>query len=545
MLADAQVSVLLTQEGLLENGGSTIDDSDCRSSILTGRMHRICLNRDWELIAKESDTNPVCTTTADNLVYVIYTSGSTGQPKGVQITHESLLNLVFWHHQAFSVTPSDRATQLAGPGFDATAWELWPYLTVGASIHIPGEMTRFDATSLRDWLVAQAVTISFVPTILAENLMTLEWPRETALRILLTGGDPLHVDPPETLPFRVFNNYGPTECTVVTTSVQVWPNAYPEHPPAIGRPISNTQIYILDAHLNPVPVGVVGEIYIGGDGVARGYLNRPEQTVERFIYHSFDGERAQRLYRTGDLARYSPEGSIEFLGRIDNQVKTRGYRIELGEIEAALGQDRSVQSSVVMVREDASGDKRLVGYVVPRPKEWFDASEVRKCLKQKLPAYMIPSALVLLDQLPLTLNGKVDRAALPASEQVRPELEGAYQTPCTPTEETLAAIWGEVLKLDKVGIYDNFFELGGHSLLATQVISRIRSVFSTDLPLRHMFESPTVAELAAMITKTHSKQAGDAELGQMLLELEVATEEDAEKMLATSQDQHRKRYEHE
>ena len=258
MLADAQVSILLTQEGLLEDGGSRMDDSDCRSSILDRPIQRICLDRDWELIARESDANPENNTTADNLAYVIYTSGSTGQPKGVQITHRSLLNLVFWHHQAFSVTPFDRATQLAGPGFDAAVWELWPYLTVGASIYIPDEMTCLDAASLRDWLVAQAITISFVPTILAESLLTLEWPQETALRILLTGGDTLHVYPPETLPFRVFNNYGPTECTVVTTSGQVWPNAHPLHPPAIGRPIANTQVYILDAYRNPIPIGVVG-----------------------------------------------------------------------------------------------------------------------------------------------------------------------------------------------------------------------------------------------------------------------------------------------
>ena len=295
MLTDAQVSVLLTQEGLLMDGGSRMDDSDRRSSILDRCIQRICLDKDWDSIAKESDANPESITTADNLAYVIYTSGSTGQPKGVQITHKSLLNLVFWHHQAFSVTPMDRATQLAGPGFDAAAWELWPYLTVGASIHIPDEMTRLDATSLRDWLVAQAITISFVPTALAESLVTLDWPQQTALRILLTGGDTLHVYPPETLPFRVFNNYGPTECTVVTTSVQVCPTAHPVYPPAIGRPIANTQVYILDAHLNAVPIGVAGEIYIGGDSVASG-ISEPAGADGREVYLSFLRRRTSQAH---------------------------------------------------------------------------------------------------------------------------------------------------------------------------------------------------------------------------------------------------------
>ncbi len=365
MVADAQVSFLLTQDRLLEEGGSMVD-SDRRSSSLDRPIQRICLDRDWELIARESDANPENSTTADNLAYVIYTSGSTGQPKGVQITHRSLLNLVFWHHQAFSLTPFDHATQLAGPGFDAAVWELWPYLTVGASIYIPDEMTRLDAASLRDWLVAQAITISFVPTALAESLLTLEWPQQTALRVLLTGGDTLHLYPPETLPFRVFNNYGPTECTVVTTSGQVWPNADPVHRPTIGHPIANTQVYILDAHLNAVAVGVDGEIYIGGDGVARGYVNRPELTAERFIYHSLDGKPERRLYKTGDLARYCPDGNIEFLGRLDHQVKLRGFRIELGDIEAALSQHPGIQDSVVVAREDKFGEKRLVAYIVPK-----------------------------------------------------------------------------------------------------------------------------------------------------------------------------------
>src|SRR5262245_53331511 len=370
-------------------------------------------------------------------------------------------------------------------------------------------MTRVDAAALRDWLVAQAITISFVPTALAESLMTLDWPAETALRVLLTGGDALRVYPPDSLPFRVFNNYGPTECTVVTTSVQVWPNAHPLVPPTIGRPIANSQVYILDAYRNPVPIGVIGEIYTGGDGVARGYLNRPELTAERFIHHSFDGKPEQRLYKTRDRARYLPDGNIQFLGRADNQVKVRGYRIELGEIEAVLSRHPAVLEVVVVRRyevenpkskiENPKSGKRLVVYVVYRQGVDVSVNELRSFLKQKLPVYMIPSVFVVLDALPLSPNGKVDRKALPAPDQSRPELEQGYQAPRTPMEERLAEIWREVLKLQRVGIRDNFFDLGGHSLLATQVISRVRAAFQTEVPLRTLFEKPRVAELANAI----------------------------------------------
>jgi len=265
--------------------------------------------------------------------------------------------------------------------------------------------------------------------------------------------------------------------------------------------------------------------------LARGYLNQPELTAEKFIYHSFEGEPVRRLYKTGDLARYLPDGNIEFLGRIDNQVKLRGYRIELGEIAAVLGQHPMVQSSVVVVREDTPGDKRLVGYVVARPEETFDASEMRQYLKHKLPEYMIPAALVLLDELPLTPSGKVDCRALPAPDQNGLQLANIYQPPRTPTEQTLVAVWGKVLRLEKVGIYDNFFDLGGHSLLATQVMSRIRSAFSIDLPLRRMFESPTVAEIAFIITESQAQPVSEAALVRMLSEVQVTTEEEAEKSL--------------
>ncbi|HKY09305.1 MAG TPA: non-ribosomal peptide synthetase, partial [Candidatus Binatia bacterium] len=262
------------------------------------------------------------------------------------------------------------------------------------------------------------------------------------------------------------------------------------------KPIGNTQVYILDPQLHPVPIGVVGELHIGGDGLARDYLNRPELTNEKFIANPFNSGPDNRLYKTGDLGRYLADGNIEFVGRIDNQVKLRGYRVELGEVETVLGQHPAVRNSVVVVREDAAGDKRLIAYLVARPGESWNGAEIRKYLRQKLPDYMVPSAFVLLSELPLTPNGKVDRGALPAPNRDTPELASVYQAPRTPVEETIASIWRKILKTPRVGVHDNFFDLGGHSLLATQVISRLHDVLKVDIPLRVLFELPTIAQIA-------------------------------------------------
>ena len=293
----------------------------------------------------------------DHLAYVIYTSGSTGQPKGVEVTHANLSHLVAWHLRAFRLTSADRVAFLSGIGFDAAVWDLWPALATGATLCLPNESTRFSAEALRDWLVAERITISFVPTAMAEQLIGLSWPAETALRFLLTGADTLHRYPAAGLPFSLVNNYGPTECTVVTTSGIVAPNDQSRQPPTIGAAIDRAQIHILDRQEREVPVGAPGEIYIGGAGVARGYRNHPELTAERF-------GRPKGLYRTGDLGRRLPNGEIVFLGRVDDQVKIRGHRIELGEVNAVLRQQPSVRASVVIAREDFPGDKRLVAYVV-------------------------------------------------------------------------------------------------------------------------------------------------------------------------------------
>ncbi|MEK7787151.1 MAG: AMP-binding protein, partial [Chloroflexota bacterium] len=412
----------------------------------------------------------------------------------------------------------DRATQIAGPGFDASVWELWPYLTAGASIHIPDDDTRASPSQLRDWLVSKAITIAFLPTPLAESVLALEWPGETVLRTLLTGGDKLHLPPPPGLPFALINNYGPTEYTVVTTSGLVPPNASVDKAPSIGRPVANTQLYLLDPHLQPVPVGVPGELHVGGAGLARGYLNRPELTAEKFIEvnseHAersvnsvhrslFTASRTTRLYKTGDLCRYRPDGNVEFLGRLDHQVKIRGFRVELGEIENVLRGHAAVQDVAAWVWEEA-GSKRLVAYVVPAAE--VSAAELRAFLQGKLPDHMIPTAFVMLEALPLTANGKVDRKALPAPDWTPAERN--YIAPRTPKEETLAAIWSQLLSLKQVGTGDNFFELGGDSILSIQVIARANQAGLCLTP-RQLFEHPTIAGLAAVAGTTqiiHAEQ---------------------------------------
>jgi amino acid adenylation domain-containing protein len=351
MLGDAQAPILLTQQPLL-------------GQLPTTAAQIICLDRDWDLVAQEPAENMRLNVTARNIAYVIYTSGSTGRPKGVAIEHAGVVNLIDWHQRAFDVSPADRATQLASPAFDASVWELWPYLTAGASIHIPDAETRTTPARLRDWLVANAITICFLPTPLVEHMLELTWPEDVALRVITTGGDQLHHFPPPGLPFALFNNYGPTEITVLTTSGLVSPGLSNAGSPDIGRPIDNIEVYILDAQLKPVPPGEVGELYGGGIGVARGYHNRPELTAKAFIPHPFSLEPGARLYKTKDSARYRPDGTIEFIGRIDQQVKIRGFRIELGEIEAALERHPAVREAVVLAREDVPGEKRLVAYTV-------------------------------------------------------------------------------------------------------------------------------------------------------------------------------------
>jgi amino acid adenylation domain-containing protein len=463
-----------------------------------GSWQVVTLDGDAEKIAVQSDSQPEGTASPEDLAYIIYTSGSTGQPKGVELVHAGLSNLVAWHQRAFQVSAADRASALASLGFDAAVWELWPYLTCGASVHLPEEFVRSDARALRDWMVSQRITVSFAATAMAENLMQLDWPKTSALRFLLTGADTLKKYPSARLPFVLVNNYGPTEGTVVSTSGVIAPDSSTSQPPSIGRPIDGVQIYILNDHMQPVSEGVTGEIYIGGASLARGYRNRPDLTADRFIANPFSEEAGAHLYRTGDLARWLPDGQIAFLGRVDEQVKIRGYRVEPSEIATVLGQNAAVRTSVVVAHEDVPGEKELVAYVVLASGARLNAGELRDHLRKRLPDYMVPMEFVAIESVPVTANGKLDRAALPSPSGNRQHTE-AYVEPRTAVEEELVKILAPLLKIDRVGVNDNFFLLGGHSLLGTQLIARISETFGVELTLLKLFDHPTVAEMSSEI----------------------------------------------
>jgi acyl-CoA synthetase (AMP-forming)/AMP-acid ligase II/acyl carrier protein len=425
---------------------------------------------------------------------VIYTSGSTGTPKGVLVEHGSLLNLVEWHCRAFGVTSRDRASMVSSPSFDAAVWETWPYLATGAALFLPDDDIRQQAGPLRDWLLANAITISFVPTLLAEALLELDWPPPTPLRFLLTGADVLRRYPAAGLPFTLVNNYGPTECTVVTTSAAIAPVQRQAGPPPIGAPISSVEVRILDADLRPVAPGGTGEIFVAGANVARGYLRRPRLSAEKFILT----EDGVRLYRTGDIGRVLPDGTLDFIGRADDQVKIRGFRIELGEVAWVLEQHPGVEASAVVARDDATGQRMLVAYLVAGAD--LTVQELREFLAARLPEYMLPAAFVRLDALPLKASGKVDRAQLPEpSPDIMlgaspPEADGGIV-------RQVGALVAELLGVEQVSSEDNFFLMGGHSLFAAQLSARVRDAFGVELPLRTVFDAPTIAGLAAAVDR--------------------------------------------
>ena len=490
MLEDAQISVLLTEQSLLE------------SDSIQGIPQTICLDTDWEIIARQSESNPAPGVVADNLAYVIYTSGSTGKPKGVMLSHRSLCNHMFWMQATFPLTEKDKVLQKTPFSFDASVWEFYAPLLAGAQLLLAKPGGHQDSAYLLKLIAEHKVTtVQLVPSLL--QMLLEQGGIETcdSLKHVFCGGEALPVALQEglltNLNVNLHNLYGPTEACIDATAWTCKRGIDGLVP--IGRPISNTQIYILDRHGQPVPIGVTGELHIGGAGLARGYFNRPELTAERFIPNPFSNELGARLYKTGDLARYLPDGNIEFLGRIDRQVKIRGFRIELEEIEAVLSQHPSVRQTVVTTWEDLSGNKRLVAYVVPNQESGITTNELRSFLKQRLPEYMVPVTNVFLESLPLTPNGKVDRRALRAPD-IHSGLESTFVAPRTPTEKILSRLWAEVLGVEKVGIDDNFFELGGHSLLATLVISRLREAFQVELPQFCLFTSPTVAQLSEVIS---------------------------------------------
>ncbi|MDZ8136607.1 MAG: amino acid adenylation domain-containing protein [Nostoc sp. DedQUE04] len=521
MLFDTQLPILLTQQSLVEQ-------------LPTHKAHIVCLDTHWDQIAQESQTNPINTNTVNNLAYVIYTSGSTGKSKGVLGLHQGAVNRFHWMWKFHPFTEEEVCCQKTSLNFVDSVWEIFVPLLQGITTVIVPEQVVKDpqqfVTSLANNNVTRLVLVPSLLRILLNtyNLLQLQLPK---LKLWVSSGEALSTDLlvqfQQSLPdSTLLNLYGSSEVSADVTCGKITPQTPQTASVLIGRPIANTQIHILDTNKQPVPLGVIGEIYVGGVQLARGYLNRPDLTAEKFIPHPFSIQQSARLYKTGDLARYLPDGNIEYLGRIDNQVKVRGFRIELGEIEFVISQYPEVRESVVIAQEDSSEGKSLVAYLVQNPEHQRSGEEttklqteqisqrqispgLRNFLESKLPSYMMPSAFVMLEALPLTPNGKVDRKALPAPDISRSHLEKVFVAPQNPFEEVVAGIWVQVLNREQISIYDNFFELGGHSLLATQVISRINKAFEINLSLHRLFESPTVVELAKSI-----EEVIKAELGQ-------------------------------
>jgi len=510
MLKDAQVRALLTQQKYLSS---------------VSHPSVVSLDGDWYKIASQSTNNLENGTTSKDIAYVIYTSGSTGQPKGVAIEHRNAVAFLSWAHSVFNREDLSGVLASTSICFDLSVFEIFAPLTCGGSVVLAENALALATISPP----TKVSLLNTVPSAMRELLRLEAIPR--SVHIINLAGEALRSDLVQriyesTSVRTLYDLYGPTECTTYSTYVR----RTVDGPQTIGRPIANTQIYILDQWLQPVPIGVVGEIYIGGAGVARGYLNRPDLTAERFISHSFGGETDTRLYKTGDLARYLADGNIELTGRSDDQVKIRGYRIELGEIESVLKQHPGIEEAVVVAHEDEPGDRRLVAYCVATKGYVLNPDDAKRLLRTKLPEYMIPAAWVILPSLQRLPNGKLDRVSLPAPEKLTPERLAGISAALTPLEKLVAQVWAELLPHAKFGIHDNFFELGGHSLLATQVVVRLSKVLNGEIPLRLLFEAPTIRELALRITsqchmKTELQSAGCDALTPKLVEPETMSEE--------------------
>jgi amino acid adenylation domain-containing protein len=441
----------------------------------------------------------------DSLAYVVYTSGSTGEPKGVEITHANAEHLIAWHQAVFAVSETDRVSHLAGLGFDASFWEVWPALCSGAAVMLADEQTLTSPVLLQRWLLEQNTTIAFVPTVMAETLVAGDWPATTALRIMLTGGEALRRRPRAGLPFLLSNNYGPSECTVVASSGVIGPDDAAEEPPDIGHAIAGTRLHILDGQGNPVADGEAGEIFIGGAGVGRGYRNRPDLTRERFVPDRFREASGGNLYRTGDRARRLADGRIVYLGRTDAQEQIRGSRVEPEEVSAALSRHPLVLWCTVVGNGPARA-RRLVAYVLPAMGEPPSSEALRLFLATLLPEPMIPSVFVWIETVPLNANGKLDHGLLPPLADAARLPYASFREPANPAESRLRAIISELLGNMRVGADDNFFLLGGHSLLGTQVVLRANEAFGVQLALRDLFQAPTVAQLAERVTELLAAQ---------------------------------------
>jgi amino acid adenylation domain-containing protein len=519
-LAESSAKILITAGALgnaLEFAGETID-----------------LERDRDLLSAEPVANPTSISTPEDLVYVIYTSGSTGVPKGVAVRHRNLVNYTHSILRSLRIDAPLHFATVSTITADLGNTCIFPSLVSGGCLHILSYDVSMEGDLFRSYVEKRPIDVlKIVPSHLSALLAAQADGTILPRQYLILGGEALSWELiqriSEKKPLgRIINHYGPTETTVgsLTFSVESQDASNYSLTAPIGRPIANTRVYVIDAHLQPLPIGVAGELYIGGAGVAAGYLNQPAETAARFVADPFSEDSGARLYRTGDLARYLPDGNIEFLGRADTQVKVRGFRVELGEIEAVLTQHNEVRQAVVTVDLDSPGEGRIVAYVVSSAGSASKPDELRNFLRSRLPDYMIPSAFVFLKTLPLTPNGKVDRAALPAPDALRPEMQRNFVAPRNVVETELAGIWSSMLKLDAVGVHDNFFDLGGHSLLATQVVSRMRKAFQLEIPLRALFESPTVAELAGRI-----ERYAEGERAELLAELEALSEAEAERLL--------------
>ncbi|WDD30116.1 amino acid adenylation domain-containing protein (plasmid) [Nostoc sp. UHCC 0926] len=489
MLADSQVSILLTQEHLL-------------NQLPPHQAKVICLDKDWQKVAVHNKENLLSRVTPDNLAYVIYTSGSTGKPKGAMNTHRGFYNRLLWMQDFYKLDASDRVLQKTPFSFDVSVWEFFLPLIAGAGLVVAKPGGHKDSAYLVNIIIQQQITtVHFVPSMLQVFLEDKNVKYCQSLKQVICSGEALPKNLQERsfscLECELYNLYGPTEAAIDVTYWQCERESTLSKVP-IGRAIANTQIYILDSYLQPVPIGIPGELHIGGVQIARGYLHRPELTEQKFISSPFND--SEKLYKTGDLVRYLPDGNIEYLSRLDHQVKIRGFRIELGEVESFICQYPGIRETVVIAQGETLGERQLIGYVVFNKKVNHHIADLRLFLKERLPKYMIPSVLMVLNSLPLTPNGKVNRNALPAPNS-RLQVESDFVNPRTSVEQDMANIWANVLKIEQVGIHDNFFELGGYSLIAIQIINRIRRILGVELPLHILMEAPTIAKLSACIEK--------------------------------------------
>jgi amino acid adenylation domain-containing protein len=484
MLENAEVPLLLTQTRLLEN-------------LPRGKSKVVLMDSDWSQIEQQSSKRPGLNLNPKNRAYVIYTSGSTGKPKGVEIPHRAVVNFLTTMAKQPGLTANDRLLAITTLSFDIAGLEIYLPLTQGASIEIVSREVASDGKQLLEKLTGSGATVMQATPATWRMLLEAGWTGDPGLKILI-GGEAVSQKLANQLLEKaasVWNVYGPTETTIWSTVSKLEAG----QAATIGRPIGNTEIFILDKVLQPVPIGVAGELHIGGDGLARGYLKRPELTAEKFIAHPLNLNPNARLYKTGDLVRYLPNGNIEFLGRIDHQVKIRGFRIELGEIETVLRHHPGINDAVVVAREDSPGEKRVVAYCVATPGVALATAQLRSFMKEKLPDYMLPSVFVTLKSMPLTPNGKVDRRALPAPDQAELASKGVFSAPKDAVESRLVQIWESVLGIRPIGITDNYFELGGHSLVAVRLMKRIEEAFGKTLPIATLLQAPTIEQLAALL----------------------------------------------